>query len=116
MREQFRKRQGPASDSIKAFEDKVVAIAGTPGGGRFGPRGPVAGGPDTLASVSATLGQLMREIEGADVAPTRTQAAAIADRHAALIKLIERWNALKTTDMPKLNGQLKQAGLPELAE
>jgi hypothetical protein len=58
----------------------------------------------------------MREIEGADVAPTPTQTAAVTDRHAALIKLIERWNALKTTDMPKLNGQLKQAGLPELAE
>ncbi len=121
MREKLRKAresagQGPASDSIKAFEDKVVAIAGTPGGGRFGPRGPSAGVPDTLASVSATLGQLMREIESADVAPMPTQAAAIADRHAALTKLIERWNALKTTDVRKLNGQLKQAGLVELAE
>jgi photosystem II stability/assembly factor-like uncharacterized protein len=81
-----------------ALEQKLNALAGAPGGGRFGGgggRGPVAGGPDTLTSVSATLTQLMRAIENADVAPTTQMAAAVADRHAALRKLMARWTELK---------------------
>jgi hypothetical protein len=58
----------------------------------------------------------MRAIENADVAPRPNETSAVADRHAAMTKLIQRWNALKAQDMPKLNGQLKQAGLAELAE
>jgi photosystem II stability/assembly factor-like uncharacterized protein len=81
------------------LEKKLNAIAGAPGGGgRFGGgggRGPVAGGPDTLASVSAALGQLMRLIENADVAPTTQMVAAVADRHAALAKLMGEWAKLK---------------------
>src|SRR5260370_22146787 len=82
-----------------ALEQKLNTIAGSAGGGgRFGGgggRGPVAGGPDTLTSVSATLGQLMRAIENADAAPTTQMAAAVADRHAAVAKLIAEWTQLK---------------------
>jgi len=93
----MRERLKSAPDA--ALEQKLNAIAGAPsGGGRGGGgggRGPVAGGPETLASVSAALGQLMRAIENADVAPTTQMAAAVADRHAALRKLMTRWTELK---------------------
>jgi photosystem II stability/assembly factor-like uncharacterized protein len=91
----LREKLKNAPDS--ALEQKLNAIAGAPGsggrGGGGGGRGPAAG-PDTLASVSTALGQLMREIENADVAPTTQMAAAVADRHVALVKLIARWNEL----------------------
>jgi hypothetical protein len=54
----------------------------------------------------------MRLLEGADVTPTAQAAAAAADRHAALAKLLERWNALKSRDLADLNARLKQANLP----
>jgi hypothetical protein len=111
----LREKAGPGAtaDAIAAFDQKVAALGGAAGGGRGGGggRGAVAAGPDTLASVSGSLAQLMRLLEGADVAPTTQAAAAVADRRAALAKLIERWNALKIKELADLNARLKQANL-----
>jgi hypothetical protein len=52
--------------------------------------------------------------QSADVAPTAQVAAAAADRRKALAALMERWSTLKAQDLPALNGQLKQANLPEV--
>jgi hypothetical protein len=112
LRDQLRKAReqagaGPVADRIAAFEKKLTEIAGaTGGGGRGGGgggRGAVAGGPDTVASVSATLGVLMRSIESADVAPTTQAVAAVTDRRAALAKLMARFAVLKTHDLSDLN-------------
>jgi photosystem II stability/assembly factor-like uncharacterized protein len=111
----LREKAGPgaAADAIAAFEQKVVALGGAAGGGRGGGgRGAVAAGPDTLASVSGSLTQLMRLLESADVTPATQAVAAAADRRAALAKLMERWNALKSRDLADLNTRLKQANLP----
>jgi hypothetical protein len=89
-----------------------VAISGgggRGGGGRFAP----GGGPDTLASVQGALSNLLRLMQGADVAPTPQVVAAADDRRKALGALMERWRALKQ-DAASVNAQLKQAGLPEL--
>jgi photosystem II stability/assembly factor-like uncharacterized protein len=119
IREQFRKAReqagaGPVADRIAAFERKLTEVAGAAGGGGRGGggRGAVAGGPDTVASVAATLGLLMQSIEGADVAPATQAVAAVTDRRAALAKLMARFAALKTHDLVELNAQLKQANLP----
>ena len=114
----LREKAGPGAtaDAIAAFEQKVVALGGAGGGGGRGGggggRGAVAAGPDTLSSATGSLTQLMRLLEGADVTPTAQAAAAAADRHAALAKLLERWNALKSRDLADLNARLKQANLP----
>jgi acyl carrier protein phosphodiesterase len=100
---------------MAAFDQKLVALGGATGGGRGGGRGAVAAGPDTLASVSSSLTQLMRLLESADVAPATQALAAAADRRAALAKLVERWNALKSRDLADLNTRLQQANLPALA-
>jgi len=115
----LREKAGPGAtaDAIAAFDQKLVALGGaTGGGGRGGvPSGPgrgaVAGGPDTLASVTSSLTQLMRLLESADVTPSTQAVAAAADRRAALAKLLERWNALKSGDLADLNARLKQANL-----
>jgi len=54
----------------------------------------------------------MRLLESADVAPATQTVAASADRRAALAKLVERWNALKSRDLADLNTRLQQANLP----
>src|SRR5207247_1925091 len=103
-------------DGAAAFEKKLTELVGAGGGGGRGGggggRGAVAGGPDTLTSVSATLGLLMRSIESADAAPTTQAVAAVADRRAAMAKLMARWTALKNRDLADLNVQLKQSNLP----
>ena len=110
----LREKAGPGAtaDAIAAFDQKVVALGGATGGGRGGGRGAVAAGPDTLASVSSSLTQLMRLLESADVTPSTQAVAAATDRRAALAKLLERWNALKSRDLAGLNTRLKQANLP----
>ena len=92
MREKLR------TNPDSALEEKLNAIAGPPGGGgRFGGGGGRGApqGPDTIASVSAALNQLMHAIENADVAPTTQMAAAVADRRAALAKLMARWKTMQ---------------------
>ena len=110
----LREKAGPGAtaDAIAAFDQKVVALGGAAGGGRGGGRGAVADGPDTLASVTASLTQLMRLLESADVMPSTQAVAAATDRRAALAKLLDRWNALKSRDLADLNARLKQANLP----
>jgi hypothetical protein len=110
----LREKAGPGAtaDAIAAFDQKVVALGGATGGGRGGGRGAVAAGPDTLASVSSSLTQLMRLLESADVMPSTQAVAAATDRRAALAKLLDRWNALKSRDLADLNARLKQANLP----
>ena len=110
----LREKAGPGAtaDAIAAFDQKVVALGGAAGGGRGGGRGAVAAGPDTLASVTASLTQLMRLLESADVMPSTQAVAAATDRRAALAKLLDRWNALKSRDLADLNARLKQANLP----
>jgi hypothetical protein len=113
----LREKAGPGAtaDAITAFDQKVVALGGAAGGGRGGGRGAVAAGPDTLSSVTGSLIQLMRLLESADVAPATPAVAAAADRRAALAKLVERWNALKSRDLADLNTRLQQANLPAVA-
>jgi hypothetical protein len=106
---------GPAADAIAAFDKQIVEIAGSGGGGRRFGRG-APRGADTIATVSAELGLLMRNIENADLAPTAPTVAAVAGRRGAMARLTSRWNALKSSDLPKLNTQLRQANLPEIAE
>ena len=75
------------------FDQKLATLEGQGGGGRGAGGAPE--GPDTLASISGGLGQLMGLLQGADVAPTTQLVAAVAQRRAALTKLLARWNALK---------------------
>ncbi len=107
--------QGGIADAVSAMDQKALALEGAGGGGRFGGggggRGGGAPGPDTLASVSGGLSQLMQLLQGADAAPTTQAVAAVAERRRALADLLHRWDTLKNRDLATLNAQLKQANL-----
>jgi hypothetical protein len=78
------------------LDKKITAIAGGGGGGRSGGgRFAPAGGPDTLAGVQGALSNLLRLVQGADVAPTPQVVAAAEDRRKAFAALLERWRSLK---------------------
>jgi hypothetical protein len=98
------RRGGPGSvagDDLRAlvaFDGKLGALEGGGGGGRGGGgggRGGAPEGPDTLGNISGGLNQLMGLLQGADVTPTTQLSAAVAQRHAALSKLMTQWSALK---------------------
>jgi hypothetical protein len=86
--------QGAVREAIVAFDKKAATIEETGGG------------------IGGALRNLMRLVQGADVAPTAQAVAAEADRRAALAKLMQSWSALKTTDLAGLNAQLELADLP----
>jgi hypothetical protein len=79
----------------------AAELVGSAGGGRGG-RGAPAGGPDTLTSVSAAMNALMATLQASDVTPPSQVAAAVADRRAALAKLLARWSAMKSSKPPGL--------------
>jgi len=97
---------GAVQDALAAFDARAAALEGG-GGGRFG-----GGSLDTLGGVSGALGQVMNLLQGADASPTPVMAAAATERSEALGRVVRRWNALKNADLPPLNDQLRQAGLP----
>jgi hypothetical protein len=68
----------------------------------------------TLPATNANLITLYAEIDRADAAPTLAQVDAVNKNKAAFDGMLNRWNQLKSHDIPALNHDLKGAGLTEL--
>jgi len=121
LRAQIRdtKAEGTLATALADVDKQAVAIEGATGGGRGGRgggggRGAIEAGPETLGNATGSLTTLMRQLEGAEVAPTTQLSAAITDRRAQVAKLLAQWAALKTTGLAAINAQLKQAKLTPL--
>jgi len=80
---------------------------------KFGPPHPRPGAPPSLFVLESTT-RLFDEIQDADAAPTAAIKAAAADVQTKIAPALEAWQKLLDVDLPALNGQLKQAGLPEI--
>ena len=122
--------QGAVATALAAFAAKAAALEGTPppaggrggrggggGGGQAAPgRGNAAAGAasGTLWGASTALASAMTALQAADVAPTANTLAAIADVRASAARVLARWSALRTVDLPAINAQLKTAGLTPL--
>ena len=94
LKERANAQRGRAADerALVAFQAKLTALEGQPAGGG---RGAAAEGPESFATIVGTLNQLMNLLQGADVTPTTQLTAAVAERRAALNRLLARWTALK---------------------
>ena len=130
VRQQIAKLQAQdaVAPALAAFGQKAAALEGTPpaaGGGRGGRGGggaagggrggPAAAAPtDTLWSVSSSLGAVMNAMQAADVAPTANTLAAVTAAQQNAARVMARWTALRTVDLPALNAKLKGAGIPVL--
>jgi hypothetical protein len=132
--------QGATAQALAEFEKRAAALEGTrpsTGGGRGGGRGgrggrggaPAAdqptGGPpagrgaapasaDTLWATVTALSGVMNAMQAADVAPTTNTLNAITTAQTNAARVMARWTALKTVDLPALNVKLKAAGVEEL--
>jgi photosystem II stability/assembly factor-like uncharacterized protein len=100
---------GATLDAVQAFQNKLARILGAPAG-------PAPPAPDavTLARVNGQVSVLYGQVWQADAEPTTPQSEAIAATEHDATDLTQRWDALKTTDLPALNRSLRVASLPEI--
>jgi hypothetical protein len=113
LRKQLKEMQsrttGETLAAINTFDQKLQAL----GGGAT--RRPGAGTePPTLGGMKTKYLALFGVLQEADVTPSTQAAAAVADLQKQLPPLMQRWDAIKSQDLPALNKQLKDASLPEL--
>ena len=100
---------GAAHDSIQAFHTKLVAVLGA----RAGVVSPSAD-EITLTRVNEQIATLYGQVWQADAEPTATQFEATAATEHDASDAMKRWDALKASDLPALNRELRAANLPEV--
>ena len=111
-------RAAAAASSINAHERKLAGIAGR-GPGMSSYFGVAAGGAN-LSGVNLELttlligGEQSGGVERADVAPTAAQQQVFGELSARLARLLATWRQIQATDLPGLNRELQEAGLPAL--
>jgi phage shock protein A len=110
-----------AKESIEALDKKLGALLeGAPAPVPQKPPAPAAApvppvpAESTLTQVATNIASLYAEIDRADVAPTPAQDQALVTVEKDFTATMKRWDALRTSEIPSLNHQLKSAGLPEL--
>lgn len=103
-----------AVQSLPEFRKRMEAVAGPPPEGFGTPVTPVSTDFTSLRYLSGATGQLYGALQSADVAPTADQTTAATQLEAQTKKTTADWQNLLATDLPKLNGELKSAGQPEV--
>jgi hypothetical protein len=93
------------TEKLEAFSQTLM---------KFGPPHPRPGAQPSFFVLNAAT-QLFNEIQAADAAPTASVKAAVADLQTKVGSVTESWQRLIESDVPKLNEQLKAAGLEEVS-
>jgi photosystem II stability/assembly factor-like uncharacterized protein len=101
--------EGTLAAAVDQIDQKVQTLVG--GGGRRPGAGPET---PTLAGLRTRYLALFNVFQEADVAPSMQAAAGVSELEQQLPPLLERWKTIKSQDIPALNAQLKQSGLPEI--
>jgi photosystem II stability/assembly factor-like uncharacterized protein len=100
---------GATRDSIQSTQSTLASILGAPSGFAAPPSTEV-----TLTRVNGQVTVLYGQVWQADAEPTMAQSEAIAAVEHDAADVTQRWNALKTSDLPALNRVLHDANLPEV--
>jgi photosystem II stability/assembly factor-like uncharacterized protein len=103
------------ASAMDALIAKAEGVAGAPPA-HFGmvPSKPAVGRAD-LESLSRKLAKIFSAINDGDAAPTEDAMRAFNMAQTDLAAVMPKWTALTTKDLPEVNSQLKQAGLPPIA-
>ena len=113
IRTQLDKASAQASattkETIEAFEKKLTALLGAPGGFFAPPSQEV-----TLGRVNGQASTLYMQVWQADAEPTSTQMEALAGTERDSADVLKRWNDFKSTDLPALNRVLRESKVPEV--
>jgi photosystem II stability/assembly factor-like uncharacterized protein len=91
---------GIGADKLRAQIDSIAPVqTGIRRGRGFGPPGGGAAAAPTLESVSNALMAAAMAMQGADVAPTAGQAAAVDKALADFRAIMQKWTAIKATKL-----------------
>jgi hypothetical protein len=119
LRDQLKtKPAAPVANAADSLETKLTAIAGRAEGGRGGGGGGGRGGPagpPNLTALRLQLARMEHTVQSADEAPTTAQTDSYNAMHKPLSDLIDKWAALKASDIKALNDTLRRNGLPMLS-
>jgi photosystem II stability/assembly factor-like uncharacterized protein len=92
--------------SIKELSDKLAALEGS--NNRRG------GGEESFNRVNNSFASLFNILEGTDMPPTTQAVNAVPALQMSFKKVSEKWMAIKTDDLPKLNAELKKANAQQI--
>ncbi len=108
LRKQISERntKAPASDALNTYDKQLEALVGRGGSGHGGGFGGGTNSASTFSGIRGQLERLQHELQSADVAPTKQQAAACAERLQGFAKLLDRWKALKGQRPTALSGRV----------
>jgi photosystem II stability/assembly factor-like uncharacterized protein len=95
--------------AIEKFLKKLADLLGASAGFSAPPSDQM-----TLSRVNAQAGTLYAQIWPVDAEPTSSQMEAVSATERGNEDGLKRWNEFKTTDLPALNHQLRDAKLPEI--
>jgi photosystem II stability/assembly factor-like uncharacterized protein len=113
IREQLEKlstqASAPTTEAIQAFQKKLTALMGAPGG-FFSPPSEEA----TLSRVNGQASTLYQQMWQADAEPTTSQIAAVATAERDHAAVLQRWKALTSSELPALNRSLRDSKAPEI--
>jgi photosystem II stability/assembly factor-like uncharacterized protein len=97
-------------DDVKTRLDALIAKLDVLAGAEVGR--PDSASKLTLQNTLAKLRTLFGVIQDADLAPTPSVAAAVAQLQTDASSLMTQWQAIRSQDVPALNQALRAAGLP----
>lgn len=107
--------EGEIGDAVEAFDAKLEAVGGSSGFGRGFGFGRAGGGAPSFTGVHGAMVRLLDTLEWGDMAPNEPTTKAYANAHADLLATQTRWQALRTTELAKLNEILAKKGISAVA-
>ncbi len=99
----IKRASGELANALDGFDKEITSIDEKP------PAGKKSKNFSEVYNSLATLFDLLQE---SDMPVTSQAIAAAKDSESELKGLYEKWSKMKTTEIPRLNNELKKAGLP----
>jgi photosystem II stability/assembly factor-like uncharacterized protein len=97
---------------VGELDKKLAEVEGTAGG--YGAQYLSTPAGRGLARLNSGLSTLLAIVDSADAAPTTQAVATLTEVQRALDEQLAQWADLRNKDLPALNQQLKQAGVPPI--
>jgi photosystem II stability/assembly factor-like uncharacterized protein len=96
-------------EAVEAFEKKLSALLGAPGGFFAPPSQDV-----TLSRVNGQASTLYAQVWPSDAEPTATQMESLTMIERDSTDVLKRWSDFKRSDLPALNRLLRESKVPEV--
>jgi photosystem II stability/assembly factor-like uncharacterized protein len=105
--------KGRLAEAIATLDKKAAELEGAAQSGFYGspPRGKQ---PENFSTLNQHFAGMLAVADSADAAPTSQATAVFGELRTALESLLSVWKNAKEQDLPALNKQLKEAGLPKV--